>query len=140
MPGADAHPPIAAAQLAGTVLAPGSGLVLAEWTAEAGPDGRRLLQAPLHSHPEDEAWYVLTGVLVVRVDDEEVSVPAGGAIVVPGGSAHTFWNPGPDPARYVLVMGPRTHALVQAIHASDDRSPERLRALFAEHGATLLEP
>ena len=57
---------------------------------------------------------------------------------VPGGTAHTFWNPRLDPARYVLVMGARTFALIQAIHATNDRGPERMRQLYAAHGATLL--
>jgi mannose-6-phosphate isomerase-like protein (cupin superfamily) len=131
---------IAAARLAERVLAPaGSELVLAEWTAEGSPDGAPSYQAPLHAHPEAEAWYVLEGVLGVRVGDEDVELAAGGAVVVPGGTPHTFWNRHPEPARYVLVMGARTYALVQAIHASDDRRSETMRRLFAEHGATLLE-
>lgn len=48
--------------------------------------------------------------------------------------------PEPEPARYLLVMGARTYALIQAIHATDDRSPAAMQRLFAEHGATLLEP
>ena len=43
----------------------------------------------------------------------------------------------PDPARYLLVMGAHTFALVQAIHATDDRSPDRMRQLYAAYGATL---
>ena len=54
---------------------------------------------------------------------------AGGAVIVPGGTAHTFWNPRPDPARYLLIMGADTFALIQAIHATDDRSPARMRQL-----------
>lgn len=128
-------------RLAEVVLAPaGSEVVLAEWTAECSVDGRRLYQVPLHRHPsESEAWYVLEGVLGVRVGDEEAEVPSGRAVIVPGETPHTFWNSQPEPARYVLVMGSRTHALVEAIHASDDRSPGVMRALFESHGAELLE-
>lgn len=123
------------------VLAPaGSDLVLTEWIAEGSPDGTRAYQVPLHMHPETEAWYVLEGVLGFRVGDDDVEVPVGGAVVVPGGRAHTFWNRHPEPARYVLVMGARTHALVEAIHESDDRSPDSMRRLFDAHGAMLLEP
>lgn len=133
-------PDAAAMRLANAVLAPaGSDIVLAEWTAEGSADGARVYQAPLHEHPEAEAWYVLDGVLGVRIGDADVEVPAGGAVVVPGGTAHTFWNRHPQPVRYVLVMGARTHALVEAIHASDDRSVGAMRRLFEEHGAALLE-
>lgn len=128
---------VLATSMAGTVLAPaGSGLVLAEWTAEPGTGPQPLYQAPLHRHEDDEAWYVLDGVLRVRVGDDEVEVPAGGAAIVPGGIAHTYWNPGSTPARYLLVMGARTYGLIQAIHAPDRGA---LPDLFRQYGAELLE-
>jgi mannose-6-phosphate isomerase-like protein (cupin superfamily) len=133
-------PDVTALRLADGVLAPaGSRLALAEWTAQGSAGPEPLYQAPLHSHPEDEAWYVLSGTLRIRVGDQQTQISAGGAVVVPGGIAHTYWNPRPEPARYVLVMGASTLALIQAIHATDDRSPATMRRLFAEHGATLLE-
>jgi mannose-6-phosphate isomerase-like protein (cupin superfamily) len=122
-----------------TLAPPGSGIVLAEWEAEGAPDGSRLYQAPLHRHSDDEAWYVLEGTLAVRIGDEEVEVPAGGAAIVPGGLAHTFWNPRAEPARYLLVMGAKTNALINAIHAASDRSPEAMRRLFEQHDAELLD-
>jgi mannose-6-phosphate isomerase-like protein (cupin superfamily) len=132
-------PDVAVQRLAGTALAPaGSRLVLAEWTAQGTVGEEPLYQVPLHAHPEDEAWYVLEGMLAVRVGEHVHQVPAGGAVTVPGGTAHTFWNPRPDPARYLLIMGAHTFALIQAIHATDDRSPARMRQLYAAHGATLL--
>jgi mannose-6-phosphate isomerase-like protein (cupin superfamily) len=127
-------------ELRGRTLAPpGADLVLAEWEAEGAAGGERLYQAPLHRHADDEAWYVLEGALGVRIGEEEVLVPAGGAAIVPGGVPHTFWNPNPEPARYLLVMGARTNALVNAIHAATDRSPEAMRLLFERHDAELLE-
>lgn len=132
-------PDTAAQRLAGTALAPaGSQLVLAEWTAQGNPGEEPLFQAPLHKHAEAEAWYVLEGTLRVQVGEEVHEITAGGAVIVPGEIPHTFWNPRPDPARYLLVMGAETFALIEAIHATDDRSPERMRELYAAHGATLL--
>jgi mannose-6-phosphate isomerase-like protein (cupin superfamily) len=133
-------PDLAAQQLSGTALAPaGSELAMAEWTASGSTGDEPAYQAPLHKHPEDEAWYVLEGTLRVRADEHVHEISAGGAVIVPGGAAHTFWNPRPDPARYLIIMGSRTYALIQAIHATDDRSPVRMRQLYAEYGATLLE-
>ena len=110
--------------------------VIAEWTA-AGGDPRP--QAPLHVHHEDdEAWYVLDGKLAFRLGDETVEAAAGEAVCAGRGVPHTFWNPGADPARYLLVMTPRIDALIKAIHASDDRSPETMRALFETHASELL--
>jgi mannose-6-phosphate isomerase-like protein (cupin superfamily) len=126
-----------AASLRGRVLAPpGSNIVIAEWTADAAAGPQPLYQAPLHRHKDDEAWYVLDGAIRVRVGDDEVEVEAGGAVIVPGGIAHTYWNPRPEPARYLLVMGARTYGLIQAIHAPDRGD---LRELFTRYGAELLE-
>ncbi len=133
-------PDFTALRLADGVLAPpGSGLVLAEWTAAAATGETPLFQAPLHRHEEDEAWYVLDGALCIRIGEQDSQITTGGAVIVPGGLAHTYWNPLPDPARYLLVMGPRTYALIQAIHAAEDRSPTSLRRLFQDHGAELLD-
>lgn len=133
-------PDTAAHRLAGSVLAPvGSRLVLAEWTADSSTGEEPLYQAPLHKHSEeDEAWYVLEGMLRVRVGEQVEEVTTGGAVIVPSGTAHTFWNPSPEPTRYLLLMGGQTYELIQAIQASDDRSPAHMRQLYATHGATLL--
>ena len=45
-----------------------------------------------------------TGALRFRLGDETVEAPAGGAVLAPRGTAHTYWNPRPEPARYLLVM------------------------------------
>jgi mannose-6-phosphate isomerase-like protein (cupin superfamily) len=133
-------PDLTAIRLADGVLAPkGANLVLAEWTADGAKGDEPLYQAPLHRHEEDEAWYVLDGALRVRIGDQVSEIETGGAVLVPGGLAHTYWNPRPTPARYLLVMGPRTYALIQAIHQARDRSPDALRRLFRAHGAELLD-
>jgi len=128
---------VKAPPLAGHTLTSKEGsIALAEWTDEGESSAERPI-AGLHvHHADDEAWYVLAGVLRVRIGDDVVEVPAGGAAIVPGGTAHTYWNPGPEPARYLLVMGVRTYELIQAIHA-----PNRgdLRELFVQYGAELLE-
>ena len=59
---------------------------------------------------------------------------------MPGQTAHTFWNPRPDPARYLLIMGADTFALIQAIHATDDRSPARMRQRDAAHAPHSCSP
>jgi mannose-6-phosphate isomerase-like protein (cupin superfamily) len=126
--------------LAGNVLgSQDSQFVIAEWRDPGGaPDEKRLI-APTHvHHNDDEAWYVLEGTLVFRVGEELVEAPAGSAVVVPRGKAHTFWNPSADPARYLIVMTPRIHGLIEAIHAMPVRSREALAQVFEEHSSTLL--
>ena len=123
-------PPLASSTLQG------SALVLVEWTDPGGGTDPPTYIAPLHSHrAEDEAWYVLEGTLAFRVDGDEIRAPAGAAVLAPAGSVHTYWNPSPEPARYVLAMGPRTHALIEALHAPDRGD---LAALFARHDSTLV--
>ncbi|CAN5665902.1 hypothetical protein BH11ARM2_BH11ARM2_00340 [soil metagenome] len=63
---------------------------------------------------------------------------AGDAVLVPAGTPHTYWNPAPTECRYLLVMTAATRKLIEAIHATDDRRPEAMRALFEAHGAKLI--
>jgi mannose-6-phosphate isomerase-like protein (cupin superfamily) len=109
-----------------------------EWVDE-GETSRDRPIAPLHLHrSEDEAWYVLEGRLGFRVGEDEVEAEQGRAVVVPAGSPHSYWNAAGARTRYVIVMGPRTAALVAAIHAMDPFDPGKLPTLFAEHDSELL--
>ncbi|MGZ4201487.1 MAG: cupin domain-containing protein [Thermoleophilaceae bacterium] len=123
--------------LAGNELAPaGSQLVLVEWRAQAGGGDPPPYIAPLHVHrADDEAWYVLEGTLAFRLGEDEFEVEAGGAAVAPRGTPHTFWNPRPEPARYLLAMTPRIKGLIDALHSGDGRSPEEV---FQDHDSELL--
>jgi mannose-6-phosphate isomerase-like protein (cupin superfamily) len=113
--------------------------MIAEWNAPGSPAGPPQLIAPLHiHHKDDEAWYVLEGKLCVQMGEDIVEANAGSCVFVSRGTRHSYWNPDPTPCRYLLVMTPRIHRLIQAIHAMTDRSPDKLRAVFAEHDSELL--
>jgi mannose-6-phosphate isomerase-like protein (cupin superfamily) len=133
--------PIIAPPLVGQVL--GSmqdNFVIAEWKDAGGPSGPPRLIAPRHlHHRDDEAWYVLEGTLRVLVGTDEVEARAGSGVFVPRGTAHTYWNPGPGPARYLLVMTANVFGLIQEIHAMTERKPATLRAVFAKHDSELLD-
>ncbi len=126
--------------LFGQVLgSPADDFVIAEWSDPGGLAGEPRLIAPLHlHHHDDEAWYVLEGVLNVQNGDELLEVPAGTAALVKAGTPHTYWNPRPGPARYLLIMTPRIYSLIQAIHALSERTPGPLRRAFVEHDSELL--
>lgn len=129
---------IAAHLAEGVLEAPGGSFVLAEWT-DAAESSRHAPVAPLHRHlDEDEAWYVLEGSLGFRVGAEELGVDAGGAVFVPRGTPHTYWNGGGGIARYLLVMGPKTYRLIEAIHATSSRDLETMRSLFNAHDSELV--
>jgi len=130
--------PITALPLAGRVLGTSQGnFVIAEWRDLGGPP--RLIAPPHVHHSDDEAWYVLEGVLRVRVGDEEVEAKAGAGVFVPRGTIHTYWNPGPGPLRYLLIMTGRIHQLIQDIHAMESRTHEKLQAVFRKYDSELAD-
>lgn len=45
---------------------------------------------PLHTHPQDESYFVLAGRLTVQAAEQRFELDAGAAAVVPMGVAHTF--------------------------------------------------
>ena len=132
--------PVIAPPLAGRVLgSANNSFVVAEWRDAGAPPGPPRWIAPLHlHHNDDEAWYVLEGKLCVSVGDDTVEAGAGAAVLVPRGTPHTYWNPDPAPVRYLLIMTPTIHQLIQAIHAAQDRSPDAVRSLFRRFNSELL--
>ena len=112
-----------------------SDFVIVEWT-DSGESGYDWI-APLHVHHEDdEAWYVLEGVLRFRIGDEVFDADRGTGVLAPKGTPHSFGNARRgEPARYLLVMTPKIRALVEALHqpgASD------YAAIFRAHDSELL--
>lgn len=52
-------------------------------------------QAPgAHSHEEDDLFYVIEGVMSLRVDEEWFECSKGSFVLVPGGITHDFENRG----------------------------------------------
>lgn len=132
--------PITASPLAGNVLGTAANnFVIAEWQDAGGVSAQPRYIAPLHLHrSDDEAWYVLEGVLRVKVGNDDVELRAGSGVMVPRGTPHTYWNPGPDRVRYLLIMTSRIYQLIQGIHALKERTPATLRAIFEKHDSELL--
>jgi mannose-6-phosphate isomerase-like protein (cupin superfamily) len=143
-------PHVIAAPLRGRTLgAADAAFVVAEWADAgsggggngddaSGSSGSERPIAPLHVHHEDdEAWYVLEGRLGFRLGEHVVEASAGSAVFGPRGVPHAYWNAGPGPARYLIVMTPNTQRLIEALHTpSGDR--DAIRALFERHGCILL--
>jgi mannose-6-phosphate isomerase-like protein (cupin superfamily) len=108
--------------------------VIVDWTDPGTHPGRPI--AGLHLHrSDDEAWIVLSGRLGFRVGDAEQEVPAGESILVTRGTPHSYWNGAAEPARYLLVMTPRIHQLIQVLHRGNRTDYARI---FEEHDSELL--
>jgi quercetin dioxygenase-like cupin family protein len=90
-------------------------------------------------HRDDEAWYVLDGILRVQVGTEEVEARAGSGVFVPRGTPHTYWNPGPGPVRYLLIMTANIYRLIQDLHALPERTPSAVGAVFRKYDSELLD-
>jgi len=61
----------------------------------------------LHRHNHtDEAFYVMEGVLTVKINDTLSDYPAGSYVLIPRGTAHAQGNRGKVPARILLTMTP----------------------------------
>jgi|SRR5215813_5206289 len=136
------NPPIVAPPLAGnTIGAEGNSFIVAEWRDAGGSFDPPRLIAPWHvHHKDDEAWYVLEGELRVRVGADEVAVRPGAGAFVPRGTPHTYWNPGPGPVRYLLIMSANVFALIQEIHTMKERSRPALEEIFKKHDSQLVDP
>jgi mannose-6-phosphate isomerase-like protein (cupin superfamily) len=109
--------------------------VVADWTDPGTHPARPIAGLHLH-HTDDEAWIVLEGRLGFRVGDEEREVHAGESLLVTHGTPHSYWNPASEPAHYLLVMTPRIHQLIQALHAGDRAD---FAQIFEEYDSELLE-
>jgi quercetin dioxygenase-like cupin family protein len=61
----------------------------------------------LHEHPTpDETFYVAAGEATFRLEDEELSVPAGSLVFVPRGTVHTVWNAGSEALGGLIIISP----------------------------------
>ena len=50
-----------------------------------------------------------------------------------------YWNPGPAPVRYLLMMTANLYRLIQEIHAMQSRTPATLRAMFRKFDSELVK-
>lgn len=103
----------------------------------SSPD-ERLLIAPYHMHhDDDECFYVLSGRIAFEIEDQILFATSGDAVLVPRGAIHTWWNPDPSPARYLIAMPKRVNDLIVALH-SEPRSEAEIQDLFRQYAATYI--
>ena len=101
----------------------------------------------LHVHTrEDEASFVVAGVLTVVLGDERFDVPAGGVAWLPRGVPHTFANLTNDPVHVVGMVVPAGLEAMFAEQAAYFGSlqgppdPDALAAILRRYGVTVVGP
>ena len=57
-------------------------------------------------HRENESFYVLDGMLDIRMDNQVVQAGAGDFVHIPRGVVHNFTNNGTSDARMLLIFSP----------------------------------
>jgi mannose-6-phosphate isomerase-like protein (cupin superfamily) len=131
MPSGSVVNPLGTAQLGG----PESDFVIVEWS-DSGLSQWEWI-APMHVHyGDDEAWYVLEGVLRFRIGEQTCEAGPGGAVMAPKGIPHAYGNARRGQlARYLLVMTPKIRALVQALH---EPGAVDYKAIFRVYDSELL--
>lgn len=70
------------------------------------PVSARVIVEPHVHRYEDELSFVLEGTVWARVGEQEAEAKAGSYVWKPRGVLHTFWNPGPEPARILETISP----------------------------------
>ena len=106
---------------------------------------------PLHTHPQDESYVVLEGVLTIQAGDDRFELGASGIAAVPTGVPHTF-RVDSDTARVLVLSTPaglermvrdgsvpaKTRLLPPA--GTPRPSAEELDRIFRAHGQINLGP
>jgi quercetin dioxygenase-like cupin family protein len=61
---------------------------------------------PAHSHPHEQAGYLVAGTLTFLLDDEERELRAGDSYSIPGGESHGVENRGDEVVRGIDIFSP----------------------------------
>jgi len=79
-------------------------------------------------------------VVDFRLGDEVFDAEAGTGVLAPRGTPHAYGNVSGRPARYLLVMTPSIHRLIEELHApgaGDD--PIDYQAIFRRYDSEMLD-
>ena len=97
---------------------------------------------PLHVHAEqDEAWWVVEGVVRFRMGDETAHAAAGGFVWIPRGMPHAFRNDEDAAARLLVLFTPAgMEPFFDAMGALTSVEPADFTRLGAGVGMTVVGP
>jgi quercetin dioxygenase-like cupin family protein len=106
---------------------------------------------PLHTHPQDESYFVLEGRMVLQAGDRRLELEAGAAAAVPAGVPHSFRVDSPTARVLVLSTPAGIERMVRdgAIQATAPTlpppgtprpAPDELARIFEAHGQVTVGP
>lgn len=72
------------------------------WDWTLGPGDHHVSES--HSPGTKELVQVHYGTILIQVDGQPVTLHAGDAVTFPGTAAHSYANPGTEPARFTLAV------------------------------------
>jgi mannose-6-phosphate isomerase-like protein (cupin superfamily) len=139
MRSADEESPFGAAQwlLYGEDTAGAFSLAIATLDPGGGP--------PMHVHErEDETYVILSGTVEVTIDERTETLGVGDCVFLPPGIPHGLHNPGPDPARMLMLVHPpgleRFLEAMERLRREGPVSREAVQDLIARYNAGELGP
>lgn len=101
---------------------------------------------PAHSHKDnEEAVYVLEGVLRYTVDDETRDLTVGQRMYTPRGSVHAFSNPHDGTARALILLTPDIglqyfRDIAEVVRATGGPDPMKMAEVMTQYGLVLAPP
>jgi quercetin dioxygenase-like cupin family protein len=110
-----------------------------------------LASPPMHTHPQDESYFMLEGRLTIQAGDQRFELEPGGAAVVPMRVPHTF-RVDSEEARVLVLSTPAgiegfvreggVPASAPTLPPADTSrpSPEEMDRIFAAHGQVNVGP
>lgn len=57
----------------------------------------------IHSHPQEQCYYIISGCGLMTIGDEKEDVTAGRAVLIPGDAPHGIRNTGPETLVYLTA-------------------------------------
>ena len=70
----------------------------------------------MHAHPVEQAYYVLSGALKVRIAGQEFIANANSAVLLPAGVEHETVAHGQEPTTFLIVFAPPLDSFVSRPH------------------------
>jgi quercetin dioxygenase-like cupin family protein len=79
-------------------------------------------EVPRHTNEVEHEQYVLAGEYVVGLGDEEVTVAAGDALLIPAGTVHWYRNEGDEEGAFLCAV-PNGDDAIELVDEGDHRAP-----------------